>query len=345
MASESQQLIVESSSRLLADHVSPSLIESVEAGRFAEVLWSQLVEQGLLLLGLDESAGGYGGTFGDQLALLRQMGRYAVPAPVAETLLANHLRALLGAEGLTLPSAVVDTERLTGRDGTFSGSLNNIPWGPFLERVLVAADTSSGIVWVEMPVGEFEDQPSSLAGEPTATLRFDEVAPVRVLGPFMEQHQRELLHRGAAMHASLMAGALEQSLEIAVGYVLERKQFGQPLAKFQAIQHQLAVMATHVAASTRSVDQLQMRDEAPSDLDVAIAKARVGEAVGLSTDTAHQVMGAMGYTREHHLNYLTRRLWVWRDRFGHETEWQQRIGEYFLSANQADLWMQITELS
>jgi len=53
----------------------------------------------------------------------------------------------------------------------------------------------------------------------------------------------------------------------------------------------------------------------------------------------------LGDTREHHLNYLTRRLWVWRDRFGYETEWQQRIGEYFLSANQADLWMQITELS
>ena len=87
--------------------------------------------------------------------------------------------------------------------------------------------------------------------------------------------------------------------------MLERKQFGQPLAKFQAIQHQLAVMATEVAASTRSVDQMQMTEDAPSDLDVAIAKARVGEAVGVSTDTAHQVMGAMGYTREHHLNYLT----------------------------------------
>ena len=101
--------------------------------------------------------------------------------------------------------------------------------------------------------------------------------------------------------------------------MLERKQFGQPLAKFQAIQHQLAVMATEVAASTRSVDQMQMTEDAPSDLDVAIAKARVGEAVGVSTDTAHQVMGAMGYTREHHLNYLTRRLWLWRDQFGHET--------------------------
>ena len=345
MASESQQLIVESSSRLLSDHVSPSLIESVENGSFADALWSQLVDQGLLLLGLDEAAGGFGGTFGDQLALLRQMGRHAVPAPVADTLLANHLRSLLGGEGETLPSAVVEGANLVEQDSVFSGELRDVLWGPCLKRVLVEAQTSKGLCWVEIPVGERDDQPASLAGEPMATLRFNGAEATKVFGQVTDQHRNEILHRGAAMHAALMAGALEQSLEIAVGYVLERKQFGQPLAKFQAIQHQLAVMATHVAASTRSVEQLQMRDDAPSDLDIAIAKARVGEAVGLSTDTAHQVMGAMGYTREHHLNYLTRRLWVWRDRFEHETQWQQRIGEHFLSSNQADLWAQITELS
>ena len=105
--------------------------------------------------------------------------------------------------------------------------------------------------------------------------------------------------------------------------------------------------ATHPFAGITGtlVDQMQMTEGVPSDLDVAIAKARVGEAVGLSTDTAHQVMGAMGYTREHHLNYLTRRLWLWRDQFGHETFWQSEIGKHFLSANQADLWTQITDLS
>ena len=240
---------------------------------------------------------------------------------------------------------MIDGTVLSGSSESVSGELRDVPWGAMLSSVLVQAELEGASRWIELPVSKFSDQGTNIAGEPTATLSFEDAVPVTVLGSVSEQHLRELLHRGAAMHSAMMAGALEQALQIAVGYVLERKQFGQPLAKFQAIQHQLAVMATEVAASTRSVDQMQMTEGVPSDLDVAIAKARVGEAVGLSTDTAHQVMGAMGYTREHHLNYLTRRLWLWRDQFGHETFWQSEIGKHFLSANQADLWTQITDLS
>ncbi len=345
MPSESQQLIIDSVGKLLSDHVTPALIESVEGGDFAADLWSELVNQGLLLLGLDEASGGYGGTFGDQLALLRECGRHAVPAPVSQTLLANHLRSMLGRQGLMIPSTVIDGAVLSGSSESISGELRDVPWGAMLSSVLVRAELEGASCWIELSVSKSSDQGTNIAGEPTATLSFDGAAPMAVLGSVSEQHLRELLHRGAAMHSAMMAGALEQALQIAVGYVLERKQFGQPLAKFQAIQHQLAVMATEVAASTRSVDQMQMTEDAPSDLDVAIAKARVGEAVGASTDTAHQVMGAMGYTREHHLNYLTRRLWLWRDQFGHESFWQSEIGKHFLSANQADLWTQITDLS
>ena len=345
MHSESQQLIIDSVGKLLSDHVTPTLIESVEGGAFASDLWSELVNQGILLLGLDEVSGGYGGTFGDQLALLRECGRHAVPAPVSHTLLANHLRSMLGEKGVTKPSAVIDGAVLSGSGKSVSGELQDVPWGAMLSSVLVQAEFEAGSCWIELAVSKSSDHGTNIAGEPTATLSFDSSAPMAVLGSVSEQHLREILHRGAAMHSAKMAGALEQALQIAVGYVLERKQFGQPLAKFQAIQHQLAVMATEVAASVRSVDQMQMTEDAPSDLDVAIAKARVGEAVCVSTDTAHQVLGAMGYTREHHLNYLTRRLWLWRDQFGHETFWHSEIGRHFLSANQADLWTQITDLS
>ena len=99
MHRESQQLIINSVGKLLSDHVTPALIESVEGGDFAADLWSELVDQGLLLLGLDEASGGYGGTFGDQLALLRECGRHAVPAPVSHALLANHFEVNVGAAG------------------------------------------------------------------------------------------------------------------------------------------------------------------------------------------------------------------------------------------------------
>src|SRR4029077_13419068 len=62
------------------------------------------------------------------------------------------------------------------------------------------------------------------------------------------------------------------------------------------------------------------------DFAVATAKARVGEAAGKVAEICHQVHGAIGFTHEHPLHFATRRLWSWRDEFGHETYWQERIG-------------------
>ena len=140
-----------------------------------------------------------------------------------------------------------------------------------------------------------------------------------------------------------MAGALEEMLKITVAYALERRQFGNAIAKFQAIQQQLAVFAGEVAASVRAADTLLDRAEL-NPLDVAIANARIGEASGLSAEIAHQVHGAIGYTREHRLNQLSRRLWLWRDQFGNEHEWQETVAKAFLNDPGMGLWHKITEL-
>ena len=141
-----------------------------------------------------------------------------------------------------------------------------------------------------------------------------------------------------------MSGALESILEMSVSYSNERNQFGKPISKFQAIQQQLATMAGEVAASIRASQSIDLSRELMIELDVAIAKARVGEAVGTCTDIAHQVHGAMGYTLEHSLNHRTRRLWAWRDEFGSEKDWQIEIGRFFSGNASENLWDQITLL-
>jgi acyl-CoA dehydrogenase len=64
----------------------------------------------------------------------------------------------------------------------------------------------------------------------------------------------------------------------------------------------------------------------------------VGEATGKVAEVCHQVHGAMGFTQEHPLHFATRRLWSWRDEFGHETFWQERIGRMVCSAGGEALW-------
>ena len=80
----------------------------------------------------------------------------------------------------------------------------------------------------------------------------------------------------------------------------------------------------------------------PDDFMVAVAKARIGEAAGRAGEIAHQVHGAMGYTREHNLHYSTRRLWSWRDEFGNETHWQVRLGRMIAAQGADALWPRLT---
>jgi acyl-CoA dehydrogenase len=139
-----------------------------------------------------------------------------------------------------------------------------------------------------------------------------------------------------------MVGAMERCLDYAIAYAMERQQFGRPIAKFQAIQHMLADAAGQFAAAAASADlAADSVGQADFDFTVAVAKARVGEAAGKVAEICHQVHGAMGFTQEHPLHFATRRLWSWRDEFGHEAYWQQRIGMLVCAAGGNALWQRL----
>ena len=147
---------------------------------------------------------------------------------------------------------------------------------------------------------------------------------------------------GAAMRANQIAGALSRALEITLQYANERVQFGKPIAKFQAIQHNLAMLAAHSAAANAAAD---MAAEAAANgmklLPIAAAKARCGEAASIGAGIAHQTHGAIGFTREHMLHYFTKRLWSWRDEFGKESDWSLVIGRAAAKAGPTRIWSDI----
>ena len=132
---------------------------------------------------------------------------------------------------------------------------------------------------------------------------------------------------------------LEQVLELGIAYAQEREQFGRPIARFQAVQHMLAMVAAEVAAAGRASDAAVAA--IGSDrfaFEVAAAKSRVGEAVGLVAEAVHQVHGAMGFTYEHPLHHFTRRLWAWRDEFGSEAHWQALLGRRLCALGADRVW-------
>jgi acyl-CoA dehydrogenase len=73
-------------------------------------------------------------------------------------------------------------------------------------------------------------------------------------------------------------------------------------------------------------------------IEVASAKIRVGEAAGEGAAIAHQVLGAIGFTREHVLHRYTRQLWAWRDDFGNESQWAVKLGQLVAAKGADELW-------
>ncbi len=201
-----------------------------------------------------------------------------------------------------------------------------------------------GVQGARLPAGG-----SNMAGDPRDTYEFagaglsgNEVAPAP---PGVDQ--AALYRRGALARAMMMAGAMERALDTAVNYALERKQFGRPIGKFQAVQQNLAVMAGQVAAAGAAADAgveaLSIDDPARQEFLIAIAKTRVGDAATLASEIAHQVHGAIGFTKEYSLQLSTRRLWAWRDEFGGDTEWAAKVGAYVCAGGADALWPTLTD--
>lgn len=153
------------------------------------------------------------------------------------------------------------------------------------------------------------------------------------------------LHIAAAARAVQMAGGLEAMLAMTIAHVQERSQFGRPLAQFQAIQHSLAVLAGEVAAARAAADlAVERLDEGgeTTALAVGIARTRVGEAVSKGSAIAHQLHGAIGYTREHRLHRYTTAMFAWRDEFGTQTWWTRLVGSAVLANGRDGLWPLVT---
>lgn len=349
--SELGALLGETVTRIFTDLVTKDLLESAERGAWPERLWQAIEESGLPLVLVPEAAGGAGGRWADAHVVVRAAGRHVVPVPLAETIVAAWLLAGAGLEvpagPLTLaPVRPADRLRLARAGDGFriDGTATRVPWGGRAGHVVVVAETD-GRTMVALAGHETArvDPDRNLALEPRDTLVFDgaPVVAAAPAGPGCTAGTIPLA--GAMVRSAQMAGALEWVLQQSVQYATERRQFGRAIGAFQAIQHQLAVLAGHVAAAGIAAEHaFRAADRGESAWEVAAAKVRAGEAVGTAAAIAHAVHGAIGFTYEHSLHFATRRLWSWRAEFGHETRWAVELGRRVLARGADALWADLT---
>jgi acyl-CoA dehydrogenase len=343
---ELQTILADTVTRLFTDRVTLDVRESAEKGLWPRALWQVVEESGLTLPQIPEARGGGGGSWQDAHIVVSAAGRFAVPLPLAETMVGAWL---LSEAGLDVPmgpltlAPVHPADRLTlDRDGSswrLSGTATRVPWGRAAEHVVVAAD---GMIALVVAGHARVDADVNLALEPRDTLAWTG-APVVAAASAGRLAPDALMLHGALVRSAQMAGGLEYLLAQTVRYVSERKQFGRAIGSFQAIQHQLALLAGHTAAAgSAAANAFRAVDRGDAAFEIAVAKARTGEAAGLGAGIAHQCHGAIGFTYEHSLHFATRRLWSWRAEFGAESYWAAEIGRGVALRGADLLWSYIT---
>src|SRR5579875_1054734 len=313
MNDSTDTIIVDTATRIFRDLCAPNTINAAEQGRWPQELWQALEEAGLPLAWVPEERGGAGADMADGFAVLRLAGRFAAPVPLAETMMAGWLLAQAGIAvppgPLTIAPVHADGCLTLAGDGRLQGRARHIPFARNAGHIaLVARRGAARVIALVRAADLPRRHGTSLAGEPRDEVDFAGATPQAIGAAALDEDGLSAF--GAAVRLQQIAGALEKILEQSVQYALDRVQFGRPIARFQAVQHNLAVLA--------------------------------GEVAGTGAAIAHQVHGAMGFTYEHSLHHATRRLWSWREEFGNETVWALRLGRMVAAAGADGLWPFVT---
>jgi acyl-CoA dehydrogenase len=348
-AEELSAIVLEQADRLFRGEVTKQRMADADSGNWPSAIWQAVEQAGLPLALVPETHGGAGLPPAHVLRLIRRTGYHTLPVPLPETMFAVALWAEAAGAAVSgpvslAPVAVDDSigiQRSTDRF-VLHGRARRAPWASQVGHVLVYARDAYGAGQLALlprlaaPIQPFRN----LANEPRDTLLLDGVAvPHEAVRPAPAVCAEGFLLLGALIRAQQMVGTMERCLDYALAYAMERQQFGRAIGKFQAVQHMLADAAGQYAAAAAAAElAAESYGNADFAFAVAIAKARVGEAVTRVGEVCHQVHGAIGFTQEHPLHFATRRLWSWRDEFGHETYWQHRIGRIVCEAGGEALW-------
>ena len=232
---------------------------------------------------------------------------------------------MIGAFALSEPEAGSDASALRcqavrdGNDWVLSGTKSWVTSGSFADVIMVMARTdtpdarrrskgiSAFIVTPDLPgfhVGKKEDK-MGLRASPTVQLNFDElrVPAENLLGEEGQGfvYAMRSLDNGRLGIAAQALGIARAALDAALAYADERKQFGQPIREFQAIQFKLADMASRLV-SARAMLHLTaaMKDRGESTtLYGSMSKLLASETAMFVTTEAVQIFGGYGYVKDY----------------------------------------------
>lgn len=305
-------------------------------------LWPAMVDLGLSTVGVDEAAGGSGGTLSDAIDLARSLGRHAVSSPLIEHSTSRWVLAAsgLGAEGLA--TLAFDNGDVLGT-GSVRGLLLAVPWARHARSLVVVRADDAVVVDLRSP-GVTIQQHVNEAAEPRDSVSL-EGADAIVLE--RSPSAAVVRNRLGVLWAAALAGAVDGAYGLTRRYVSEREQFGAPLIRIPAVAANVATIKAELIQVSAALERARAAVDGELDSDrgtAAVAAARIvaARAATVTARLSHQLHGAMGITAEYPLHWHTTRLWAWRDEESSEHEWSVLLGELACARGEAALWQALS---
>jgi alkylation response protein AidB-like acyl-CoA dehydrogenase len=287
--------------------------------------WSAIVDAGWLGMMVPEARGGLGLGAVELYVVLEQAGRQVLMTPLLETLGVAWLLGALRQPSDLLP-AVLSGERI------IAPALDADGWSfrrgsSLLTRVPVFASAASDFL-VEA------DDALCLLAHPAHGLNFSVNVDGSRAARIMANDAATVIARGeeAAMLAAkvgdllalgsavMLLGICESALALALEHVKTRRQFGQPLGAFQALQHRLADSFVDLELNRSLLHRICVAWDEGTVVPAMIAGAKA-RAARVATDilrNALQLHGAIGYTDEHDIGTLWKHALALSARYGNE---------------------------
>jgi alkylation response protein AidB-like acyl-CoA dehydrogenase len=327
------------------DHRKFRQISESDAG-FSADIWKEFADLGWLGLPFAESDGGIGGGAVEIAILMEAFGRSLVVEPYIPTVvLGGGLVAALGdakqraemlpaiAEG-KLKLAFADAEngmrtraKLNGSGYVLSGGKHAVLAAPQADILLISARLASGgtgVFAVPVSTSGLNMRPyRTIDGGRAADIDMVDVAvPRSALLGGNENAGQTVVHevdRAIAASSADAVGAIATMVQATVDYTKTRVQFGQPLAKFQALQFRMVEMKVKEEEARASCLFATLSLDGPADKRaraVSGAKAKIGRCARFVAQNAIQTHGAIGTTDELSLGAYAKRLMAYEINFG-----------------------------
>jgi len=333
-------------------------IKEKSPGGFSREIWQGLADIGLLSLNVPEADGGLGGSAIDNMLVMNAVGEGLLLEPyLASGVLATKTLAALGNDAQRaewLPAlasgekiAVLAHDEQQTRFDRMAIATRAWPVGNgFLltgHKSVVAHAGSADVLLVTARVGKPDDEGAlavfcipanapgvhqvaytTVDGVPAADVWLNQVfvpATARMNGADnVDEKLADVLDFGLAAVCAEAVGALDKLLAATVEYARNRKQFGQPIGKFQALQHRMADMVLHIeqARSMSYLAAVRCTDADPVARSRAMSAAKVviGQACRFVGQQAVQLHGGMGVTDELDVSHYFKRLMAIELQFG-----------------------------